>query len=98
MEFLAGKVYAQWSLRKELDDAEMKAVSSLVNKLGLKMRHVSQQQEVMAFTVEWIAEKAKDRRYSTKLLFDILFGVDSFLAKSWSFLLRFCLLFMVYAK
>jgi hypothetical protein len=73
MEFLAGKVFAQWSLRKELEDAEEKGVSSLANKLGLKMRHVVQQREVMAFAVEWIAEKAKDQNNAAKVIFALLF-------------------------
>jgi len=47
MEFLAGKVFAQWSLRKELDKDEDNMVISLVNKLGLKMRHVVAQPEVV---------------------------------------------------
>lgn len=73
MEFLAGKVFAQWSLKHELSDIEQTSVSSLVNKLELKMFHVSKQIEVMAFAVEWIAEKAKDHNEAAKVIFALLF-------------------------
>jgi len=88
MEFLAGKVFAQWSLRKELEDAEAAIANSLVNKLGLKMRHVVQQPEVMAFTVEWIAEKAKNHVEAARLLFLLIFGVHSPSGICWSFMLK----------
>jgi len=81
MEFLAGKLFAQWSLRKELHDIDEKAVSSLVNILGLKMRHIVKQQEVMAFAVEWIAEKAKNQREAANGIFDLLFRQHSIYLK-----------------
>jgi hypothetical protein len=88
MEFLAGKVFAQWSLRKELEDIEEKSVSSLVNKLGLKMRHVIRQAEMIAFAVEWIAEKAKDQRQAAKLLFSLIFREYNLGTKFFSYALK----------
>ncbi|WP_152976293.1 NACHT domain-containing protein [Methyloglobulus morosus] len=81
MEFLSGKVYAQWCLRKELQDAEEKEVNSLGNTFNLNMRHVVWQTEVMAFAVEWIAERAKDQGQAASLLFALLFGQYNFTRK-----------------
>ena len=98
MEFLAAKVFAQWSLRKELDATEEKAVSSLVNKLGLKMRHVVGQQEVMAFAVEWIAEKADDQKQAARLIFSLLFKQYSITMLFIGFLLKISLVCVTYTK
>lgn len=81
MEFLAGKAFAQWTLRKELHSDEEKYISSLVNQLGLKMLHVVLQQEVMAFAVEWIADKAKNQNEAAKAIFDLLFRQHSYFRK-----------------
>ena len=96
MEFLAGKVFAQWSLHKELDDAQDKAVSSLVNTLGLKMLHVVSEHEVMAFSMEWVVKNAKNQSQAAKLLFDLTFESHSMRAKLWAEMLRLGLLLMTY--
>ncbi|MGZ5051386.1 MAG: NACHT domain-containing protein [Methylobacter sp.] len=73
MEFLAGKVFAQWCLRKELDKSETESSNALINKLGLTMRDVTRQPEVMDFSAQWIAEKAKNHNEAAKLLFSLQF-------------------------
>ena len=98
MEFLAGKVFAQWSLRKELPDAEEKGVGSLVNKLGLKMRHIVLQAEAMAFAVEWIAEKATDQNQAARLLFALLFRQYSLVTKVVGGLSKLCVKCFPYTR
>ncbi|MDD1606411.1 MAG: hypothetical protein LUP96_06930 [Methylococcaceae bacterium] len=98
MEFLAGKVFAQWSLRKELPEAEEKSVCSLVNTLAFKMRHAVSKQEVTAFAVEWIAEKAKDHNDASKLIFALIFKAHSIVKKLWVWILRLCLPIMSHIK
>lgn len=98
MEFLAGKVFAQWSLRKELDDAEGKGVISLVNSLGLKMRHIVRQAEVLAFAVEWIAEKATNQSQAARLLFALLFRQYDFFTKFSGILCKLCIRCLPYVK
>lgn len=73
MEFMAAKVFAQWSFKKELQEVEEKKVFSLVNALKLKMKHVVQHYEVMAFSVEWIAGKAANRNDAVGFVFLMLF-------------------------
>ncbi len=77
MEFLAGKVFAQWCLRNELPKAESEPVNALVNKLVLTMRHVTYQPEVMDFAAQWIAEKAKNHDKAAELLFDLSINASS---------------------
>lgn len=81
MEFLAGKVFAQWCLRNELAKADSEPVNALVNKLALTMRDVAEQPEAMDFAAQWIAEKAKNHDKAAELLFDLSINASSTLRK-----------------
>jgi|GEM_PF-2679197 len=98
MEFLAGKVFAQWSLRKELSPIEENIVCSLVNSLELEILHVVQLHEALAFAVEWVAEKAKDHDEAAKLIFALTFRAYSLVKRLWLWTLRHCLPIMSHIK
>ncbi|MFZ2726999.1 MAG: hypothetical protein WAX77_12155 [Methylococcaceae bacterium] len=98
MEFLAGKVFAQFMLRKELSSVEEQSVSALTNKLGLKMNDVVEQLEPMAFAVEWIAEKAKNQEEAANIIFDLLFRQYNYFMKSVGSIIKIATWFLVYTK
>ena len=83
MEFLAGKVFAQWCLRKELEQTETEIANALVNKLGLTMRDVTRQPEVMDFAAQWIAEKAKNHNEAANLLLALIFKAHNNIRKTY---------------
>jgi len=78
MEFLAGKVFAQWSIKNNLPEPERLAAESLVNKLGLRQ---IKDQEALDFALEWIADKAKNSDEAAKALFNTIFWVSPLMAK-----------------
>jgi hypothetical protein len=56
-------------------------VVSLVNKLGLKMHHITDQQETLYFVIEWIADKAKNQDEAAKTLFNTIFRLSPLMEK-----------------
>ncbi|MDD2802063.1 MAG: hypothetical protein PHE96_11460 [Methylococcales bacterium] len=77
MEFLAGKVFAQWCLHNELEKTEREIANALVNKLTLTMRDVTGQPEVLDFAAQWIAEKSKNHNEAARLLFELILKAHS---------------------
>ncbi|CAG1770721.1 hypothetical protein BAC3_01283 [uncultured bacterium] len=97
-EFLAGKVFAQYRLRKELTGVAEISVCSLVNKLNLALRHVVSQRETMAFAVEWIAGKANNHNDAAEIIFNLLFKQYNYIRRFLGINLKICLRWMAYIE
>lgn len=97
-EFLAGKVFAQWSFRNELTDVEKISVCSLVNTLDLTLSDVVHQLEITAFSIEWIAGKAKNHNDAAQLMFELLFRLHDMPKKLMIIIIKFSLTWVSYVR
>ncbi len=90
MEFLAGKVFAQFWVKDELLEVERLSAESLVHQLKLKHAAIVEQEESLIFSAEWLSQfkNNKTDKEKTLILFKFIFSENDFLYKMRNFMIK----------
>ncbi len=87
MEFLAGKIFAQFWVRKALPEVERLSAESLTHRLKLKLSTLVKQEESLLFAAEWANQYQSSETDAEKarFLFEFVFNQAGFVSKKIQF-------------